>query len=555
MNSERGSRRPPTGAYEGEDEEDEDWDSMHSNDPKKMSFIQKVFEMVNSSEFDRCIRWSESGETFIIPDVEELERSVLPQYFKSSNVSSFVRQLNFYGFRKLTKTRDPKQTWEFQHPYFTRNSSQDELTAIKRKTALNTDPARAELEMYREQLASLRKQNEQLKQENAEKDETIKQLRTKVSKCEGDIEELRKQVHQTAMAQQLASAAGQGHGDGTPYNPGPAGSQPYSSVSRPAVNSAFNQPYPESGRSDSRRIADNSANTSFRMSTHSDRSGSMSQDLWYPPRLQRETSAGASRFGSDGRIFSDGSDVSFGDRSLSSESQGYSLFPGHPQTLPQGSTVGMPVSSPPSNSVAPLGETPANTSNGPNGGALDNEIVCTSQNMCLRKGDIYRVQNYIAYAPEIELQGVVQTLLDNIVQRLVNEGSLEMSTMYENQATRQLTPKAKMRVAEFISNGTGQGHFNQAAAEIAVIPNSGVSHNIQNHPGKAILMQLLEHFSTEVVFSCILPIPRVQRCLVRLFNISEKVLQDMCGSKQGNPQLAIQCLIGVLSNQIGYGQI
>ena len=45
--------------------------------------------------------WCEDGNSFMIKNVEKFASTVLPQYFKHSNFSSFARQLNFYGFRKL----------------------------------------------------------------------------------------------------------------------------------------------------------------------------------------------------------------------------------------------------------------------------------------------------------------------------------------------------------------------------------------------------------------------------------------------------------------------
>ncbi len=45
--------------------------------------------------------WSENGDNFVVKNVEKFASSILPQYFKHSNFSSFARQLNFYGFRKL----------------------------------------------------------------------------------------------------------------------------------------------------------------------------------------------------------------------------------------------------------------------------------------------------------------------------------------------------------------------------------------------------------------------------------------------------------------------
>ena len=54
---------------------------------------------------DRCdpeiATWSVSGDNFVVKNVEKFASAVLPQYFKHSNFSSFARQLNFYGFRKL----------------------------------------------------------------------------------------------------------------------------------------------------------------------------------------------------------------------------------------------------------------------------------------------------------------------------------------------------------------------------------------------------------------------------------------------------------------------
>ena len=45
--------------------------------------------------------WNTTGENFIIKNVDTFASTILPQYFKHSNFSSFARQLNFYGFRKV----------------------------------------------------------------------------------------------------------------------------------------------------------------------------------------------------------------------------------------------------------------------------------------------------------------------------------------------------------------------------------------------------------------------------------------------------------------------
>jgi len=64
-------------------------------------FLQKTYFMV-----DTCIpeiaSWSEEREvSFVIKNPKRFASEIIPQYFKHSNFASFVRQLNFYGFRKI----------------------------------------------------------------------------------------------------------------------------------------------------------------------------------------------------------------------------------------------------------------------------------------------------------------------------------------------------------------------------------------------------------------------------------------------------------------------
>ena len=74
------------------------------------------------------MRWSDAGDSFIVVDTERFMK-LLPQYFKTCNYASFVRQLNMYDFHKV---KSMKNHQEFKHPYFTRGRMQD-LALIKRK--------------------------------------------------------------------------------------------------------------------------------------------------------------------------------------------------------------------------------------------------------------------------------------------------------------------------------------------------------------------------------------------------------------------------------------
>ena len=57
---------------------------------------------INIYFLDNLICWSEDGGSFIIKNQGNFTKTLLPYYYKHSNMASFVRQLNMYGFHKVT---------------------------------------------------------------------------------------------------------------------------------------------------------------------------------------------------------------------------------------------------------------------------------------------------------------------------------------------------------------------------------------------------------------------------------------------------------------------
>ncbi|KAL0087470.1 HSF-type DNA-binding-domain-containing protein, partial [Phycomyces blakesleeanus] len=105
------------------------------------TFVHKLFNMVIDKQYQHLIAWTYSGTSFIVCNITEFSRDVLPKHFKHNNFSSFVRQLNMqvlYGFHKVNKsprghrTLAENQIWEFSHPKFMRGRP-DLLDEIKRK--------------------------------------------------------------------------------------------------------------------------------------------------------------------------------------------------------------------------------------------------------------------------------------------------------------------------------------------------------------------------------------------------------------------------------------
>jgi len=63
-------------------------------------FLKKTYKMIESSP-PEIAAWTADGEMFVVKDPDEFAAQIIPQYFDHNKFSSFARQLNFYGFRKM----------------------------------------------------------------------------------------------------------------------------------------------------------------------------------------------------------------------------------------------------------------------------------------------------------------------------------------------------------------------------------------------------------------------------------------------------------------------
>eukprot|EP00271_Cylindrocystis_brebissonii_P007354 TRINITY_DN2074_c0_g1_i1.p1 TRINITY_DN2074_c0_g1~~TRINITY_DN2074_c0_g1_i1.p1 ORF type:complete len:535 (-),score=108.29 TRINITY_DN2074_c0_g1_i1:671-2275(-) len=105
--------------------------SMESHRVVPAPFLLKTYQLVDDQGSDDVVSWGSDQCTFVVWKPSEFARDLLPRFFKHNNFSSFVRQLNTYGFRKCVPER-----WEFGNDNFRKGAKQLLCDIHRRKTSL-----------------------------------------------------------------------------------------------------------------------------------------------------------------------------------------------------------------------------------------------------------------------------------------------------------------------------------------------------------------------------------------------------------------------------------
>ncbi|KAM3133186.1 hypothetical protein pb186bvf_014762 [Paramecium bursaria] len=146
-------------------------------------FQKKKGEIVDFQEFNSCIKnnfsiffftilfnpnlqdiicFNEQGSAFIVKDQVKLSQEILPITFKHQNFSSFIRQLNMYGFKKIRNVNNQN---EFSHQYFRRGCESLMQNIIRRNGTIEKTKQRAEKKQHTTDQLDLIKKYSQMKDE------------------------------------------------------------------------------------------------------------------------------------------------------------------------------------------------------------------------------------------------------------------------------------------------------------------------------------------------------------------------------------------------------
>ena len=75
-------------------------------------------EVLDRGDMDNVISWMPHGRAFLVKEPKVFAVVMLPQYFKQSKFMSFTRQLNLWGFKRITRGPD---AGAYYHELFLRN--------------------------------------------------------------------------------------------------------------------------------------------------------------------------------------------------------------------------------------------------------------------------------------------------------------------------------------------------------------------------------------------------------------------------------------------------
>ncbi|KAL4561083.1 hypothetical protein LXL04_033245 [Taraxacum kok-saghyz] len=152
-------------------------------------FLLKTYDMVDDSMTDEIVSWSTNRNSFVVWNPPEFARLLLPTYFKHNNFSSFIRQLNTYGFRKI----DPER-WEFANEEFVKDQKHL-LKNIHRRKPIHSHSTNPQASAIDPERAAFEEEIDKLTREKASLEKNISRFKQQQPASKLQLEDLTHRVN------------------------------------------------------------------------------------------------------------------------------------------------------------------------------------------------------------------------------------------------------------------------------------------------------------------------------------------------------------------------
>lgn len=105
-------------AQEGENVDGDD--SQKGSKGRRLTFPEKLMELLNSEEYQESMCWLPNGNAFALHPPKFL-KEILPKHFEGTKFESFTRKLNRWGFKRIAGEDAPEETFAYSHHLFKRD--------------------------------------------------------------------------------------------------------------------------------------------------------------------------------------------------------------------------------------------------------------------------------------------------------------------------------------------------------------------------------------------------------------------------------------------------
>jgi hypothetical protein len=115
-------------------DEDDEKDETGRIFPWKLHHMLENVQQDNN--FEHIVSWVHNGSAFKVHDSDQFVEKVMPLFFDQTKYESFRRQLNLYGFSRISRGQ---QRGVYSHPFFVRNN-RSLCQHVVRRSAKNIKP-------------------------------------------------------------------------------------------------------------------------------------------------------------------------------------------------------------------------------------------------------------------------------------------------------------------------------------------------------------------------------------------------------------------------------